>query len=144
MGPVILARQGPAGDHEAPAEDPETAAEDPGTPRGGQLVPDHGSVPACPCCYYNTSMQLDPADPGRRTCGWFWDDHRQNWVWWHGQAPHAPYPYPQQDLFGDMDRNQLLMSLRQGLAEIEDGHAGSSGDSSLEIVEGAGKGPEMP
>ena len=103
VGPVTLATQGPA--------------EAPGVPRGGQLLPGHGAdVPACPCCYYTTSLQLDPDnDPGLRTCGWFWDEHRQSWVWWHGQAPHAPFPYPHQNLL--VNQEVLTQELEPGEPE---------------------------
>ena len=89
---------------------PVTLAKAPEQPPAEQAPAD---VPACKCCYYSQSQQLDPdKDPGLRTCGWFWDEHRESWVWWHGQAPHAPFPYPQ----GDM--NEDLMSLRQDLLKI--------------------------
>ena len=46
-------------------------------------------------------------DPGLRSCGWFWDDHhRHSWVWWHGSAPHAPYPFPHVNLQNNEDPGQ--------------------------------------
>ena len=96
VGPVIVAQQVPdAAPLLAPAEEPapEEAPEPAAPPRGGQLCPHRGDVPACPCCYYTTSVLLGPDDPNYRTCGWFTEPGVDGWIWWHGQAPHAPFPY---------------------------------------------------
>ena len=76
VGPLTLAH----GDPDAPAGEP------------GHRGPER----PCRCCYYTMSQPLE--DPEHRTCGWFIQDpdHWGSWTWWHGDAPHAPYPYPDQ------------------------------------------------
>ena len=94
VGPVMVAKQVPA--EARPAGEPEAPA-NPDAPAGEGPAPAAEHAPACACCYYTASVQLDPdKDPNLRTCGWFWDTHRESWVWWHGKAPHAPFEYPYQ------------------------------------------------
>ena len=129
VGPVIMAQQvpaeaRPAEEAEAPAEEdaPAGEAEAPAeedAPAGEAEAPAEELVPACACCYYTASVQLDPAkDPSLRTCGWFWDRSRESWVWWHGQAPHAPFPYPHQGL-EQQDPDQGLQAPAPELGECE-------------------------
>ena len=111
VGPVTLATKGP---EKEPDKEPDKDLKEPSP-----------HVPACACCYYNESVMLIPDDPGSRTCGWFWDEQRRStgqencWVWWHGHAPHAPFPYPNQKQGPEedplVDGGWDLMGMRQGL-----------------------------
>ena len=91
VGPCIVAQQEP--DATPLLDLPEAAPAEPD--RGMQVAGHHGDQPACACCYYTQSILLGPDDPRYRTPGWFWEPgmERNGWVWWHGQAPHAPFPY---------------------------------------------------
>ena len=91
VGPCIVAQQEP--DATPLLDLPEAAPAEPD--RGMQVAGHHGDQPACACCYYSRSILLGPDDPRYRTPGWFWEPgmERNGWVWWHGQAPHAPFPY---------------------------------------------------
>ena len=50
---------------------------------------------------------LDPEEPDFSKCGWFYHYQRESWIWWHGSAPHAAFPFEnqQQDLDEPEDEN---------------------------------------
>ena len=72
FGPFTLAR-----------EDPEERA------------PEPAPHAPCACCYYNMLDDFDYPDFGTSS-GWFYHYQQERWIWWHGQAPHAPFEFRQQ------------------------------------------------